>query len=66
MSMETTVYRAGPPHVGEWVLRWRTATMPWPAFDYFPTREAAEARGREMRQAEAENRPLQKTGPQDA
>ena len=50
MKIETTIYPAGPPRTGEWVLRWRTASMPWPKFDYFPTREAAEARGKEMRQ----------------
>lgn len=50
MKIETTIYPAGPPRRGEWVLRWRTASMPWPKFDYFPTREAAEARGKEMRQ----------------
>lgn len=44
MSTETTVYPAGPQREGERVLRWRTASMPWPAFDYFPTREAAEAK----------------------
>lgn len=50
MKIETTIYPAGPPRRGEWVLRWRTAAMPWPKFDYFPTREAAEARGKEMRE----------------
>lgn len=54
MSIETTVYQGGFQHPSEWVLRWRTESMPYPRFDYFPTREAAEDRGKEMRQEEKE------------
>jgi hypothetical protein len=52
--METIVevYEAGPPLEGKWVLMWRTARMPTPAFWYFDTREEAEAEAKRLRDGE--------------
>lgn len=34
-KIETEVFAAGKPLVGQWVLMWRTPVMPAPAFWYF-------------------------------
>ena len=46
--METKIYQAGPPRQGEWVLQWRSGTMPAPAFWYYSSQDEAESARAEM------------------
>lgn len=47
--LSTRVYAVDVPNEGpQWVLQWRTATMPGPAFWYFATKDEAEHEERYM------------------
>ena len=39
--IEANVFLAEPPREGQWVLSWKTRSMPAPALEYYETREAA-------------------------
>ena len=41
--METKIFPAGKPKEGEWVLQWRSGTMPAPAFWYYNSEAEAKA-----------------------
>lgn len=39
--IEAKVFPAKPPRDGQWVLEWKTDSMPTPAREFYKTREAA-------------------------
>ena len=39
--IEANVFSAEPPRDGQWVLSWKTNSMPAPALEFYETREAA-------------------------
>ena len=47
--METKVYAAGEPIPDQWVLQWRSPSMPAPSFWYFKTRQEAKEAEQRMK-----------------
>jgi len=39
--MIVSIFPAGPPQEGRWVVSWRSATMPAPAYEYFEDEDKA-------------------------
>jgi hypothetical protein len=39
--IEANVFLAEPPRDGQWVLSWKTESMPAPFLEFYETREAA-------------------------
>jgi len=53
--VETKIYPAGEPKKGEWVLQWRSESMPAPAFWYFESKAEAEAARERMKTGRGKN-----------